>query len=178
LTAAANGAGGGSGDVVGPAASVDGEIALFDGVTGKLLERATGTGFVKVTSGVMSVVTLKGAAIWVIGDGTAVITTGIKGYLPIPYAGTIVAARLLADQAGDLVVDIYKDTYANFPPVAADKITAAAPPTLTADDKYEDTTLTGWTTSITAGDILAFEVTGTPATVTQVTLELEINRTT
>lgn len=42
----------GSGDVVGPASSVEKEIALFDGTTGKLLERATGTGFVKVTSGV------------------------------------------------------------------------------------------------------------------------------
>ena len=46
--------GAGSGDVVGPAASVDGEIALFDATTGKLLKRATGTGPVKVTSGVLS----------------------------------------------------------------------------------------------------------------------------
>ncbi len=33
-----NGAGGGSGDVVGPAIAVDSDIALFDGVTGKLLK--------------------------------------------------------------------------------------------------------------------------------------------
>lgn len=43
---------GGTGDVVGPAASVEKEIALFDGATGKLLERATGTGIVRVVSGV------------------------------------------------------------------------------------------------------------------------------
>lgn len=42
----------GSGDVVGPVSAVDGEIALFDGVTGKLIKSATGTGIVKVTSGV------------------------------------------------------------------------------------------------------------------------------
>ena len=48
------GGGGGSGDVVGPAASVDGEIALFDATTGKLLKRATGTGPAKLTSGVLS----------------------------------------------------------------------------------------------------------------------------
>lgn len=42
----------GSGDVVGPASAVDGEIALFDGITGKLIKSATGTGIVKVTSGV------------------------------------------------------------------------------------------------------------------------------
>lgn len=42
----------GTGDVVGPASSVDGEIVLFDGLTGKLIKRATGTGPVKATSGV------------------------------------------------------------------------------------------------------------------------------
>ena len=47
--------GGGSGDVVGPASSSASEIALFDGLTGKLLKRATGTGVAKVTSGVLGV---------------------------------------------------------------------------------------------------------------------------
>lgn len=45
----------GTGDVVGPAAAVDGEIALFDGVSGKLIKRATGTGVARVDSGVLSV---------------------------------------------------------------------------------------------------------------------------
>jgi hypothetical protein len=46
--------GSGSGDVVGPASSVDSEIALFDGVTGKAIKRATTTGLLKATSGVIS----------------------------------------------------------------------------------------------------------------------------
>lgn len=46
--------GAGTGDVVGPAASVDGEIALFSLTTGKLLKRATTTGLLKATSGVLS----------------------------------------------------------------------------------------------------------------------------
>jgi hypothetical protein len=50
-------AAGGSGDVTGPAASVESEIALFSGTTGKLLKRLTGSGIVKSTSGVGSVVT-------------------------------------------------------------------------------------------------------------------------
>ena len=49
------GGGGGSGDVVGPAASVDKEIALFDATTGKLLERATETGILQATAGVLGV---------------------------------------------------------------------------------------------------------------------------
>ena len=44
----------GSGDVAGPAASVDSEIALFDSTTGKLIKRATTTGLLKGASGVLS----------------------------------------------------------------------------------------------------------------------------
>jgi hypothetical protein len=44
----------GTGDVVGPSSSVADEIALFDGTTGKLLKRATTTGLLKATSGVIA----------------------------------------------------------------------------------------------------------------------------
>lgn len=44
----------GSGDVVGPAASVANELALFDGTTGKLIKRATTSGLLKATSGVIA----------------------------------------------------------------------------------------------------------------------------
>lgn len=44
----------GGGDVTGPASSVDGEIALFDSTTGKLLKRASTTGLLKATSGVIA----------------------------------------------------------------------------------------------------------------------------
>jgi hypothetical protein len=49
--------GAGTGDVNGPASSVNGEIALFDGTTGDLLKSATGSGMVKVTSGVFAIAT-------------------------------------------------------------------------------------------------------------------------
>lgn len=52
---AAKGAdGAGTGDVVGPAASVDGEIALYDSTTGKLIKRASTTGLLKAASGVLA----------------------------------------------------------------------------------------------------------------------------
>lgn len=50
-------AGAGSGDVVGPASSVDAEVALYDGTTGKLIKRATGSGIAALTSGVLSALT-------------------------------------------------------------------------------------------------------------------------
>jgi hypothetical protein len=42
----------GAGDVVGQASSVDSEVALFSGTTGKIIKRATGTGLVTVTNGI------------------------------------------------------------------------------------------------------------------------------
>jgi hypothetical protein len=74
-------------------------------------------------------------------------------------------------------VDIWKDTYANYPPTDADTITASAVPTITATNiKSEDVTLTGWTTSIAAGNILGFNV-DSVTTCTQVTLSLTVRRT-
>lgn len=48
------GTGAGSGDVTGPASSVDSEIALFSSTTGKIIKRASTTGILKGTSGVLS----------------------------------------------------------------------------------------------------------------------------
>jgi hypothetical protein len=109
------------------------------------------------------------------GGGSA-LTTGEKGYRSFPVAGTIIGVRLFADQSGSIVMDIWKDTYANFPPTNADSITAAAKPTLSAAQKYEDTTLSGWTTSVSAGDVFAFEIESI-TTITRITLELQIRLT-
>lgn len=112
----------------------------------------------------------------VIDGGGSVITTGIKGFVEVPFACTITAVRLLADVSGSIVVDIWKDTYANYPPTVADTITAAAKPTISGANKSQDTTLTGWTIAIAAGDILGFNV-DSATTVTRVTLSLTVRRT-
>lgn len=44
----------GPADVSGPASAVDSQIALFNGTSGKLIKAATGTGYVKGSSGVAS----------------------------------------------------------------------------------------------------------------------------
>jgi hypothetical protein len=207
----------GAGDVVGPSTSIDSEIGLFSATTGKLIKRATGTGIVRVSSGVYGTpgavalasevsgdlplsnlaqssaasrllgrgsasgagdyqeitlgtgISLVGTVLtptlptraitFVISNGGSVIATGVQdGDLSIPFACTITGVRLLADQSGSIVVNIWKDTYANYPPTVADKITASAPPTISTAVKSEDTTLTGWTTAIAAGSTLRFNV--------------------
>lgn len=52
--AGTNGTDGIDGEMAGPGVSVDSEIALFDGITGATLKRATTTGILKGTSGVLS----------------------------------------------------------------------------------------------------------------------------
>jgi hypothetical protein len=113
---------------------------------------------------------------YIIGDGVNVITTGVKGYIEVPFACSIIAARLLGDASGSIVIDIWKDTYANLPPTVGDTITASAKPTLSSAQKSQDTTLTGWTTSITAGDWLGFNV-DSVTTLKLVTLALTLRRT-
>ena len=107
------------------------------------------------------------------GGGTA-ITTGQKGHFAVP-AGEIVEVVLLANASGSIVLDLWRDTYANYPPVVGDSICASAKPTLASAVKAQDTTLTGWTTTVAEGDIIAVNV-DSAATVTRVTLALRIVR--
>jgi len=113
---------------------------------------------------------------FVIDGGGAVITTGIKGALEIPFACTINRVTLLADQSGSIVVDIWKQAYANYPPEDAQSITASAPPTITTAEKSQDSTLTDWTTAIAAGDCLRFNV-DSITTIEQVTISLKVTKT-
>jgi hypothetical protein len=116
------------------------------------------------------------AAIEYVVDGAgAELTGGLKGFLEIPFDCTITAGRLLADTAGGAIVDVWNDTYSAFPPTNADSITAAAPLTMAAAAKSEDVTLTGWTTGIDAGDILAFNI-DSVSTVTRLTISLTVER--
>lgn len=109
----------------------------------------------------------------IIDGGGAAITTGVKGDVFLASAYTITAWTILADQTGDAVIDIWKDAYANYPPDVADSITASAQPTLTSAEAAQSSTLTGWTTAISAGDTLRFNV-DSASTVTRLVLALTL----
>lgn len=107
------------------------------------------------------------------GEGS-VISTGVAGDVVLDFAATIQRVTLLADQVGSIEVDIWKAAYASFPPVVGNSITASDKPTLSGASHSQDSTLTGWTTAISAGDILRFNV-DTVATITRVTVSLELS---
>ena len=117
----------------------------------------------------------KAALVFIIDGGGEVVTTGVKGYLRIPFSGIIDRVTLTADQAGSVQVDIWKSSYADFPPADANSITSGHEPKITASNKYEDTSLTGWTTSLNEGDILAFNV-DSVTSITRVTINLHVRK--
>jgi len=59
-----------AGGVTGPGVSVDGEVALYNGITGAILKRATGSGVALLTSGVLSA-------------GQVSLATQVTGNLPV-----------------------------------------------------------------------------------------------
>jgi hypothetical protein len=76
---------------------------------------------------------------------------------------------------GDIVIDVWKDSYANYPPTDADSIAGSELPTLSGVLKNEDTSLSTWTTSLTVGDVIMFNVDS--ATATEVILQLTVTVT-
>lgn len=135
---------------------------------------------VNITGGTITGITgtFTSAAVgYTINGQDSVIATGVAGVgLRVPFACTINSVTLLANLTGSIVIDIWKDTYANFPPTVADSICASAKPTITASNKSTDSTLTGWTKTISAGDVLYFNV-DSCSTITNVVLILGVTKT-
>lgn len=160
------------------AASGDPEEIALDSTlefTGsQVIRRAALTGAIVASAGSNATTTNVDIAVS-IGDGTSVISTGVKGYLPLRIAGTITGWTLIANASGSIVIDVWKDTYANAPPDNADSIAGSEKPTLSSAQKNQDLSLSTWTTGISVGDVLAFEV-ESATTVAQVTLVLHVTK--
>lgn len=104
-------------------------------------------------------------------DGsTDVIATGVKGYIAVPFTGTIIGWQIVSSRVGSAVVDAWKDRRK---PDSGDSICGAAKPTLTtALSATGDTT--GWTTtSVQVGDVFAFNVDSTDLTLFTLTLKVQ-----
>jgi hypothetical protein len=114
-----------------------------------------------------------GAAGITIDGGGSTPATGSKGYVQVPYAGTITGWTLLADQPGSAQITVLKSTYAGFPVTSS--IVGTAPPSLQSQQNATSTTLTGWTTAIAASDILEFHL-DSAAGITRLNLELQITK--
>ena len=109
------------------------------------------------------------------GGGQA-IQAGQDFEIRVENGFTIEKWVLLCDRTGSIVIDVWKDIYANYPPTDADTITAANEPQVSGGQKATDATLTGWTTAVADGDVLKFNV-DSCATIQRCTLILIGTRT-
>jgi len=121
--------------------------------------------------------TEEGGLDFIIDGGLDVITTGEKGHREVPFDCEIASVEIFADQDGAIKVDIWKTNYANFPPANANSICGGNEPEIAASgDKYQDSTLTNWTKTLSKGDVLAYNV-DSVTTLTRVTITLKVNKT-
>lgn len=100
---------------------------------------------------------LTSVAFFIDGQGSAV-STGFAGVVDVQFDGELIAGYLLLDQSGSIVVDVWRDTFANYPPTNADTITAGAELTISSATNVEDSILSGWTKRFTKGDVFGFNV--------------------
>ena len=94
------------------------------------------------------------------GGGIVINTTCEK---PIAYAGTITKVEIECDASSSIQIEVYKSSTASPDQRVFTKISASAPMTLTTAYQSSDSTLTGWTTAVSAGDTLQLKVTSATA---------------
>ena len=147
-----------------------------------LYQQASGRALVAPSISQLPTDVLTSSINFVISGGGASIQTGLQGWLQCPFPGTIQSVTLLGDQSGSITVDIWKCTYSAYAPgthpVAGDSITASAVPAIASSGvKFTDSTLSGWTTTINAGDILAFNVKVAAVNIQTCTIALKVAKT-
>lgn len=92
------------------------------------------------------------------GDTTgSALTSGGVVYFTVPYACTISAWNITVD-AGTVTFDVWKITTGTAVPTVTNTITAAALPALSTGTAKHSTTLTGWTTAVSANDIIGIQL--------------------
>jgi len=90
----------------------------------------------------------------------------------IPYAWSLQGVRFIANGVGDLTIAIKTQSFAGFADSGFTDI-HPTPPAMVADDQFEDTTLTGYTTSFPSLTCIRIQVVSA-ATITKASVVLDI----
>lgn len=90
------------------------------------------------------------------GQGSA-LSNGKTIYYTAPFACTINAWNMTVD-TGTATIDIWKIASGTAIPTVTNTITASALPAISTGTAKHSTTLTGWTTAVTANDIFGFNI--------------------
>jgi hypothetical protein len=146
-----------------------------NGVSGQLLTSSGPTGNVAWSS-------QNTGLEFVINGGGVTITTGIKGYVEIPFGCTVSQWTILlssntgASVTDAITIDVLADTYTNYVS-ATSMVGAGTKPNVSAATKNQAVPASWTTTTIAAGSIVGFNITSAPATAQQCTISLKLLRT-
>lgn len=140
-------------------------------VTSSVANAVYASAFIDCGSGVP----LAGQIVCEFSGGGVPPSTGVEQDVVLPFTGTLTEWQIAADQVGSATIDVWMAAWASYPPTSANDITGGNPPALASAASAESTSLTGWTTAITAGDVMRFQLAAV-ATVTRVLLVLTYTR--
>jgi hypothetical protein len=90
------------------------------------------------------------------GGGSVLSTGDIHFYQPVDFACTINRIDISGYPSGSITVDVWKAATAI--PTSGNKISASAPLTLSSSQLSQNGSLTGWTTSVSVGDVFGFSI--------------------
>jgi hypothetical protein len=111
------------------------------------------------------------------GDMTSTATAlsaAAQSCVEVPFSGTIQRVILAGTPSGSATVDVRTVALASWTgPASTSTITASDIPALSSATLYTDSTLTGWTTTVTADSWFCFYLTS-PSTVTGLQIELKV----
>lgn len=110
--------------------------------------------------------------------GSILQVPALNGLFYAPRKSVIKGVSLITEGSlfGSCQVDIWKAAVGSYPPTVANTIVASAPPLIVSGSHYVDTTLTGWTTAIAAGDAIKFNLVSS-SFFTEIALSLWIEET-
>lgn len=114
----------------------------------------------------------KSGSCGVVFDGQGgVISNGRTAYVQVPYKGTITGWQLVSSVSGSCTITVFKDTFANFPPVSPGDNIFVTQPSLSGPTS----SATGLSVAVASGDWIGFTISGV-TTVTWVNLTLSITK--
>lgn len=138
--------------VFGGGSTTNGDIATFD-ANGNVIDGGA------APTGPTTNQNIRTVSFYFDGGGSAI--TATTSCTHVNYAGTIQSFTMIGQASGNATVDVQTVAYSSWTgPASASSITDAHTPAMTAATKYQDTTLTSWTTSFTAGTVVCFVMTG------------------
>jgi hypothetical protein len=106
----------------------------------------------------------------VFDGGGALPTVDTKSYVLCPNSGTLSKSSIFADITGSAQITVYRNSSSSYPPSTS--IVGSLPPSLSGQNFNQYPSLTGWSTSVTAGDIFGFKLDSVTGC-TRITVQIE-----